>query len=162
MAIRQLTRSSADGDETFSFSFSGLKTAVMRAVQSPPASGKRTRGVESMDPASSNQGEYQRRRGEFPAAAVDMLVDKTIQSGTGIQRDGDPDGGRRQREPTAPAEMERHSKLPVYSPPLKLCTDNAAMIAAAGIFPLSRRAARGSSSLDATPMLSLTAADFHE
>src|SRR5262249_7721927 len=39
-------------DEGYNFSFSGLKTAVMRAVQLPPASGKRTRGEESMDPGN--------------------------------------------------------------------------------------------------------------
>ena len=35
-------------------------------------------------------------------------------------------------------EMERHSKLPVYYPPLNLCTYNAAMIAAAGASRLER------------------------
>src|SRR5207253_3518382 len=35
-------------DESYNFSFSGLKTAVMRAVQ-PPTAGKRVRGGEAME-----------------------------------------------------------------------------------------------------------------
>ena len=44
------------GRQPYDFSFSGLKTAVMRAVQIRPASGKRTRGEESMDPGNLQPG----------------------------------------------------------------------------------------------------------
>src|SRR5262249_37289886 len=68
-------------DEGYNFSFSGPKTAVMRAVQQPPASGKRTRGEESMDPGNIKVGvNIADVAASFQATAVDMLVDKTVKA----------------------------------------------------------------------------------
>src|SRR5258708_844876 len=122
-------------DPGYNFSYSGLKTAVMRAVQLPPASGKRTRGEESMDPDNIRPdvkiGDV---AASFQATAVDMLVDKTISaaqafSATAIHIAGGVSANQLLRQ-----EIVRRARMPVRYPPLKLCTDNAAMIAAAGDF----------------------------
>lgn len=101
------------------FSFSGLKTAVRRLVQGgnpPPVA----------DLAAS-----------FQEAVVDVLVGKTIAAARAV---GAPrvflaggvaaNGRLRERMRAACDELE----LPLFFPPPALCTDNAAMIAAAGYF----------------------------
>jgi N6-L-threonylcarbamoyladenine synthase len=139
----------------FDFSFSGLKTAVMRAVQLPPASGKRTRGEESMAPNNLKPGiNIGDVAASFQAAAIDMLVEKTIKAAeshnvTAIHIAGGVSANTLLRE-----EMVSHSAIPVRYPPLWLCTDNAAMIAAAGYWRF-RSGQRDDFSLDVYPMLDI-------
>src|SRR5258708_33661897 len=65
-------------DPGYNLSDSGLKTAVMRAVQPPPASGKRTRGEESMDSGNIKPGvNIADVAARFQATAVYILRDKT-------------------------------------------------------------------------------------
>ena len=142
-------------DDGYNFSFSGLKTAVMRAVQSPPASGKRTRGEESMNPGNIKLGvSVADVAASFQATAVNLLVDKTIKAAqvyhvTEICIVGGVSANQLLR-----SEMQRGAGLPVRFPPLKLCTDNAAMIAAAAYF--NDHAARNDlDALDVEPMLSI-------
>src|SRR5258708_1835691 len=142
-------------DDGYNFSFSGLKTAVMRAVQSPPASGKRTRGEESMNPGNIKLGvSVADVAASFQATAVNLLVDKTIKAAqvyhvTEICIVGGVSATQLLR-----SEMQRKAGLPVRFPPLKLCTDNAAMIAAAAYF--NDYAARNDlDALDVEPMLSI-------
>ena len=100
--------------ETYDFSFSGLKTAVMRmwsAAERPAAE----------DVAAS-----------FQESVVDVLVEKTRRAAEehGVQTvllAGGVAANRRLRERMAAA-----SPVPLIIPPMRLCTDNAAMIAAAG------------------------------
>ena len=101
------------------FSFAGLKTAVLRAVQ---ASGP---GREA-DIAAS-----------FQAAVIDCLVDRTALA---LDRAGDVTalvvaGGvaANQAVRAALQALADARALPFVAPPLWLCTDNAAMIAWAGI-----------------------------
>lgn len=116
------------------FSFSGLKTAVLRAVQEPH-SGKRPPKGEGMTPD-------QRRpdvciadvAASFQAAVVDILVEKTLDAAaehgaTEVWMAGGVSANAALR-----ATMRAASPLPVRYPPLELCGDNAAMIAAAGHF----------------------------
>lgn len=152
------TRAALGGEHPYDFSFSGLKTAVMRAVQ-PPVTGRRARGEESMRPD-------QRRpdvnipdvAAGFQAAAVDMLVETTARAAadqrvTAILLAGGVSANALLRE-----QMRRRLSLPVYYPPLVLCTDNAAMIAAAGCF-LFARGVRHGLDLDVRPMYPLASAD---
>jgi N6-L-threonylcarbamoyladenine synthase len=53
--------------------------------------------------------------------------------------------------------MRRRASVPVYYPPLPLCTDNAAMIAAAAHFRRDTGGAPGGLALDVQPMLPLAA-----
>lgn len=150
-------------EEGYDFSFSGLKTAVMRVVQNPPAGGKRTRGMETMEPGRLKADvNVDDAAASFQRAAVEMLVDKTVKAAqaynvTEILMAGGVSANSLLRE-----ELRRQSALPVRYPPLKLCTDNAAMIAAAGYFRLLSDPVSPHKqdwlALDVLPMLPLAAA----
>lgn len=151
------TRPVADDGHRYDFSFSGLKTAVMRTVQQPrpdPA-GRRARGEESLTPDNLRPDvNVNDVAASFQAVAVEMLVEKTVRAAqdfgaTAILLSGGVSANSLLRE-----EMRRRAALPVYYPPLFLCTDNAAMIAAAGYFRYTR-GQRDSLTLDVKPMLPL-------
>jgi N6-L-threonylcarbamoyladenine synthase len=105
---------------SYDFSFSGLKTAVLREVQkysTPP------QGRLLADMAAS-----------FQAAVVDVLSQKTAQAAeefgtTAVLLSGGVSANTALRETTTERVRERVG-VPVYYPPLYLCTDNAAMIGA--------------------------------
>jgi N6-L-threonylcarbamoyladenine synthase len=142
-------------DETFNFSFSGLKTAVMRAVQPPPPNGKRTRGVEAMTPDSARPDiNIHDAAASFQMAAIDQLVEKTIRAArasgaTEILMAGGVSANSLLRK-----EMQRRTELPVRYPAIRLCTDNAAMIAAAGYFRYTA-GQRDDWAMDVEPMVAL-------
>jgi N6-L-threonylcarbamoyladenine synthase len=146
-------------DDNFDFSFSGLKTAVMRAVQFPPAAGKRTRGEESMDPGKLKPDvNIADVAASFQKAAVDMLVDKTVKAAQAYNVNEIFIAGGVSANQLLRQEMKRRADLPVRYPPLNLCTDNAAMIAAAGYFRY-RAGQRDDFSLDVIPMLGIATRD---
>ncbi len=100
------------------FSFSGLKTAVLRQVQSlQEAPG----GIPVSDIAAG-----------FQEAVIDVLVTKTLRAAQEREaRSIVVAGGVSANKPLRQA-FESAAEIPVFIPPLALCTDNAAMIAAAG------------------------------
>ena len=113
-ASLQLPRAWLKG--TADFSFSGIKTALLRLSEA----GK----VNSQADAAAS----------FQEAVVEVLATKTIAAARelGVKQilvaGGVAANGRlRQR-------LVQDSPLPVLIPPLKLCTDNAAMIASCGYF----------------------------
>ncbi|HEY63506.1 MAG TPA: tRNA (adenosine(37)-N6)-threonylcarbamoyltransferase complex transferase subunit TsaD [Caldilineae bacterium] len=104
-------------DHPFDFSFSGLKTAVLRLVR------ELGDPVPVADVAAS-----------FQAAVVDVLVSKTIHAAEVTRARhvcvcGGVAANRALRE-----ELTRRMPLPYSIPPIWLCTDNAAMIACAGYY----------------------------
>lgn len=99
----------------YNFSFSGLKTAVMRVAQ-----GFVSDRMPVADLAAS-----------FQAAVVDVLVTKTARAAAehgvkAVHLSGGVSANSQLR-----AEMVAALDIPVRFPPLALCTDNAAMIGAA-------------------------------
>ncbi len=105
---------------TWDFSFSGVKTAVLRTVEALQEEG---RALPVEDLAAS-----------FQDAVVDVLVEKTLMAAETHQvREivvaGGVSANKRLRE-----KILSESSRPVHIPPLFLCTDNAAMIAGAGYF----------------------------
>ncbi len=103
-------------DDTFDFSFSGLKTAVLRKVQK---FSDLPRGRLLADMAAS-----------FQAAVVDVLSAKAARAAetfdvTAVLLSGGVTANQTLRAMT----VERVS-VPVYYPPIFLCTDNAAMVGA--------------------------------
>jgi N6-L-threonylcarbamoyladenine synthase len=121
---------------SYDFSFSGVKTALLRLVEAGEVS-------SVADGAAS-----------FQTAVVDVLVTKTAAAARGrrikkILLSGGVASNGLLRE-----QMVKHSPLPVLVPPPVLCTDNAAMVAACGYYRL--RAGRTSSlDLDVVPGLKL-------
>ena len=125
-----IERAARDGDPTafalprawldggYDFSFSGLKTAVLRLVEQH---GGQPRGRMVADVAAS-----------FQAAVVDVLATKTVAAAEehgarAILLSGGVSANKALRE-----TVRDRATIPVYFPPLVLCTDNAAMIAACG------------------------------
>jgi len=113
---------------TLDFSFSGLKTAVMLEVRKAEASGN----IESCraDIAAS-----------FQRAAVDTLVGKALKAAKaeGLERivvAGGVGANRLLR-----SEIAERFAGEVFYPRFEFCTDNGAMIAAAGAFRLAEAAA---------------------
>lgn len=132
---RGLSRASDLAEHRYDFSFSGLKTAVTRWVSRHRASGE---PLPVADVAAS-----------FREAVVDVLVTKAIAAcrDHGVPRlllGGGVVANRRFRE-VAVARAEE-AGISVRIPPLSLCTDNGAMIAALGAELI--RAGKAPSSLE--------------
>jgi N6-L-threonylcarbamoyladenine synthase len=149
--------------DSYDFSFSGLKTAVLHQVQSRQA---REQGLEPKTKGAARQGDKEPRRqteerepqasspkpqasssrlqvpdrytaqlaSAFQESVVDVLVTKAVDAArafgaTEILLAGGVAANQRLRE-----ELARRAPVPVRYPPLALCTDNAAMIAAAAFY----------------------------
>jgi len=131
------------GEPNYDFSMSGLKTAVIRWVR------ERQNLEDSFDPADL--------AASFQEAIVDVLVTKTIRAARDLGIDtvvlaGGVAANSRLRARMRAAGEE--SGIRVVVPSIALCTDNGAMIAAAG----ARRFERGdraSWDIGANPALSL-------
>jgi N6-L-threonylcarbamoyladenine synthase len=118
------------------FSFSGVKTALLRLVEA----GK----VPSVTDAAAS----------FQAAVVEVLVAKTVAAARGrrvkrVLLSGGVASNSLLRE-----QLVKHSHLPVLVPPPILCTDNAAMVAACGYYRLRAGKVDGLD-LDVVPSLKL-------
>ena len=105
---------------TYNFSFSGLKTAVLREVRQLEAAKKE---IPKEDFAAS-----------FQTAVVDVLVGKTLAAATEFKAKEILVGGGVSANKALRERMQADSPVSVHIPPIKLCTDNAAMIAGAGCF----------------------------
>lgn len=109
--------------DTYDFSFSGLKTAVLNYLNSQKMAQNE---INPYDVAAS-----------FQAAVIDVLVEKSIRLLKERNRDKIVlSGGVAANKPLRDL-MEAKIKnmgIKLYHPPLDLCTDNAAMIASAGYY----------------------------
>lgn len=131
-------------EESIDFSFSGLKSAVINTLHNAEQRGET---VLKQDVAAS-----------FQAAVVEVLVEKTVRAvrKTGVKNVVVAGGvaankGLRKRL----TERAEEVGFSVHFPSLDLCTDNAAMIAAAA-FPLYEQGKFHDLDLNAIASLSLT------
>ncbi len=144
----------------FDFSFSGLKTAVLRLVQELRGQGstEETRGQKLASvtaeglPADAPLADI---AASFQAAVVDALVQKTADAvarydAVQVLLAGGVAANKALRE-----EMSRRLSVPVRFPPIQFCTDNAAMVAAAGYYRFLA-GKRAGLDLDVVPGLALT------
>lgn len=122
-------------DQHYDFSFSGLKTAVMRSVR-PSKKGKKLQaGEESLKSGDIRPDvSVSDVAASFQAAVVDVLVEKTLNAANDFNANeifisGGVSANRALRETIA-----ARSLIPVRYPALALCTDNAAMIASAAYY----------------------------
>jgi N6-L-threonylcarbamoyladenine synthase len=118
------------------FSFSGVKTALLRLVEAGE--------VSSVADAAAS----------FQAAVVDVLVSKTVSVARGRRAKKVLLSGGVASNGLLREQMVNHSPLPVLVPPPVLCTDNAAMVAACGYHGL-RAGQTSSLDLDVFPGLKL-------
>ena len=105
---------------TWNFSFSGLKTAVLRVVRGIEESGKE---IPVNDLAAS-----------FQAAVVDVLVTKTLNAAKQYRASEIVVAGGVSANTALRNAILTQSEIPIHIPNLNLCTDNAAMVASAGYF----------------------------
>ncbi|MCL4446144.1 MAG: tRNA (adenosine(37)-N6)-threonylcarbamoyltransferase complex transferase subunit TsaD [Actinobacteria bacterium] len=104
-------------NEGYNFSFSGLKTSVIRAVQRDPTMG-------SADVAAS-----------FQEAVVEVLVTKAIRAARDVGAKALCIGGGVAANSVLRERIEEacsNESINAYLPSRAMCTDNAAMVAAAG------------------------------
>jgi len=107
------------------FSFSGLKTAVLRLVREKTAGGRTLSDQEVADIAAS-----------FQKVVVDVLLDRTTEAARwlGARSIGIAGGVSANSRLRADAEARgKRIGIPVFIPAMALSTDNAAMIGAAGL-----------------------------
>lgn len=105
---------------SWNFSFSGLKTAVLRVVRDFEEK-QTTLPIEDL--AAS-----------FQAAVVDTLVRKTIQAARTFEVENILVAGGVSANRALRTAFLAQTEFPVHIPSLSLCTDNAVMIAAAGYY----------------------------
>jgi N6-L-threonylcarbamoyladenine synthase len=139
--------------DSYDFSFSGLKTAVLHQVQGrqnreakvapkgverKPQGAKQAATAKSVQPPRPESHSADRFIAQlafaFQESVVDVLVTKAVEAArafgaTEVLLAGGVAANARLRE-----ELQRRSPVPVRVPPLSLCTDNAAMIAAAAFY----------------------------
>lgn len=127
--------------ESYDFSFSGLKTAVLHQVQNRqereakvPAKAAKGRQAVPAGPPTAPDAFTRQLAGAFQESVVDVLVSKTVDAArscgaTEIVLAGGVAANSRLR-----SELARRASVPVRYPPPVLCTDNAAMVAAAAFY----------------------------
>ncbi len=120
---------------SYDFSFSGLKTALRRMVE----------GMAGPLPIPDLAASFQQ-------AVVDMLVVKALEAARSLPVKAVLVAGGVAANTLLRETFLARSPLPVLIPPLSLCTDNAAMVAACGYFRLGR-GERAPRDLDIAPSL---------
>lgn len=108
-------------DDSYDFSFSGLKTSVVRTVDRRPE-------LATEDVAAS-----------FQEAVVDVLVAKAARATAAVGARGLCIGGGVAANSLLRARIAEAADrlgVPAYLPTMAMCTDNAAMVAAAGTWRL--------------------------
>jgi len=141
-------------DSIYDFSFSGLKTATLRAVQ-------REVGVDIAFPSyelARRLNDQQRNdfAASFQRTAIETLVDKTIKAFNNFNpRSVVIAGGVAANQELRRILSDRIPPKIDYAP-MNMCTDNAAMVAALGYYYASQKQPTDPYDLDVFPSLSMT------
>ena len=117
----------SQGERNYDFSYSGMKTAALRTLQALVP------GYQPDDPLPAEVPVGEIAAG-FQAALVEVLVEKTLRAAEEFGAKEIHISGGVSANAALRAGMIAKSPVPVRIPPLALCTDNAAMIAAAGFY----------------------------
>jgi N6-L-threonylcarbamoyladenine synthase len=133
--------------DTYDFSFSGLKTALLHQAQAqglyPPP--------QDMDEAV-RKDMVKELAAAFQESVVDVIVTKTLKAALDYGAKGVVLGGGVTANALLREVFRSRASLPVLIPSPVLCTDNGAMIGACGYFQLSR-GLTGDLTLDVDPAL---------
>jgi N6-L-threonylcarbamoyladenine synthase len=122
-------------DDSWDFSFSGLKTAVLREVNQYT----QQKNLPVADLAAS-----------FQAAVVDVLVTKTVNAVSQFEAKSLVIAGGVSANRSLRHAIQTKATCPLHIPPIWLCTDNASMIAGAAYFRYIR-GQRDSLDMDVLP-----------
>lgn len=137
----------------YDFSFSGLKTAVLRAVQNEA-------GVDITFPSKDlagllNDAQRANFAASFQKIAIETLVDKTEQA----FRNYNPKSVVIAGGVAANSELRRmlseRLQIEINYPPIELCTDNAAMVACLGYYQSQNSQPTNPFEIEVSPSLSL-------
>jgi tRNA N6-adenosine threonylcarbamoyltransferase len=133
--------------DAWDFSFSGLKTAVRHQV--------RDLGIDTERASPEERRErlpLADLAASFQAAVVDVLASKAVRAARTFGASRLALGGGVAANRTLLRRVEEQAQVPVVCPPPRLCTDNAAMIAAAGYYRF-RAGERSNLRLDVEPSM---------
>lgn len=138
----------------YDFSFSGLKTAVLRAVQ-------REVGVDTTFPSfelAERLNDVQRAdfAASFQHTAIETLVDKAEKAFKDYSPASVVIAGGVAANQLLRQELQARLPISIEYAPMQLCTDNAAMIATLGCFYAERHAPVSPLTLEIQPSLSMT------
>jgi len=111
--------------DSLDFSFSGLKTAVLYHVRGVPRRGEH---VKSEPTPQLSTGELANIAAGFQAACIDVIAEKLRRAVAKVGARSVIVGGGVSANQGLRAAMKRFG-LPVFFPPMRYCTDNAAMSA---------------------------------
>lgn len=138
----------------YDFSFSGLKTAVLRAIQ-------REVGVDTSFPSFKLPellSDVQRAdfAASFQYTAIQTLVDKTEKAFNDYSPASVVIAGGVAANKELRTQLQERLPLKIEYAPMQLCTDNGAMIATLGCFYAERNHPISPLSLEVQPSLSMT------
>ena len=138
----------------YDFSFSGLKTAVLRRVQAEVGKDHTFPSSELAALLSESQ------RNDFAASflniAVETLVDKVVKAYHEFQPQSVVIAGGVAADPELRRQLKERLPIPIEYPPMKFCTDNAAMIASLGYFEAQKILAHDPRDIEVLPSISMT------
>jgi N6-L-threonylcarbamoyladenine synthase len=138
----------------YDFSFSGLKTAVLRAVQSEV--GKDFTFPSHELPALLDASRRNNFSASFQQIAVETLVDKTVAAFHAYQPASVVIAGGVAANQEIRRQLRDRLPIAIEYAPMSLCTDNAVMIAALGFFMAQKVSPTDPYDLDVMPSLSMT------
>lgn len=122
----------AQMDTPYDFSFSGLKTAVLRTLQAECGKGHDFPSSQLSELLNASQ--IENMSASFQYTAVKTLVDKTKRAIEEFNPASVVVAGGVSANQELRSQLDKHlSKQPIYTD-IKLCTDNGAMIATLGCF----------------------------
>ncbi|MGH7218621.1 MAG: tRNA (adenosine(37)-N6)-threonylcarbamoyltransferase complex transferase subunit TsaD [Candidatus Microsaccharimonas sp.] len=138
----------------YDFSFSGLKTAVLRAVQ-------REVGVDTTFPSfelAARLSESQRNdfAASFQQTAIETLVDKAQKAFNDCSPASVVIAGGVAANQELRRQLSERLPLSIEYAPMQLCTDNGAMIATLGCFYAQRKDPVSPFEIEIQPSLSMT------
>lgn len=120
------------GKDSLNFSFSGLKTAVLRAAQTAVGRDFRTPSYEL--PALLSPTQRDDIAASFQRTVVDILVGRVLQAYERYQPASVIIAGGVAANQALRERLSEQLSIPITYAPASLCTDNAAMIASLGFF----------------------------
>lgn len=146
-------------DRSYDFSFSGLKTAVLRTVQKYQPDVDRLGDVLPGDDETGSGRRLQPRTvadlaASFQVSVIDVLVEKTVQAAEEHQVKGVLMAGGVAANRPLRVRMREALGVPLRMPPASLATDNATGVGVVGCWALER-GQHASWDLDVAPRLKL-------